>query len=284
MKHLDIHENYLRYFHINLATFDLSRFSNIDHVIMQGSQDRTRELAIQYYRKIIGSYDSEPINLLPEDSYFVVYRVKNILFVSHGMGFTSILALLNNLTKLMFKAGNLDVKYIRIGTSGGINIPPGTVIITETAYIPSLILHPLKQDHVVPTALSYELNQKIIAAQPPKLKFEVLLGNSIAANDFYLGQARFDGVIKPSFNQKEREEYFARIKELNILNFEMESVALAHFCNLLEIKAAMVAVTILDRFKGDQISSSAEDLKDFSSRSAEVVINYLLKLDNYCLA
>lgn len=279
MKHIEITEKYLRYFLIDLSNFDLSRFYNIDHVIMQGSADRTRELAILYYQKIVGSYDSEPINLLPEDSYFVAYRVKSILFVSHGMGFTSILALLNNLTKLMIRANNEDVKYIRIGTSGGINIPAGTVIVTEIAYIPSLILHPLKQDHVIPTALNHELNQKIILSQPESLRFNVLLGNSIAANDFYLGQARFDGVIKPSFNQHEREEYFARIKELNILNFEMESVALAHFCSLLEIQAAMVAVTIVDRFKGDQIIADSETLKDYSNRSQIVVINYLTSVD-----
>lgn len=282
MKQLSLENTHLPFFNINLMDDEITLFNGIKYVVMQGSIDRTKEFAIKYYRLVIKSIDSEPMNLFYNSSYFVAYKVQNVLFVSHGMGFTSILPLLNDLTKLMFRANNLEVRYIRVGTSGGINIPPGSVVLTETAYMPNLNsgfrAYILGQDLLLPTKMSSILNQEILQSVSVNLKSDVLLGNSIAANDFYLGQARLDGAITPSFNDVIRQEYFQKIKKLNILNFEMESVAFAMFCNQAEIDATMVAVTLLDRFKGDQINANASTLKEYSSRAQNVVTNYLLNV------
>jgi uridine phosphorylase len=56
----------------------------------------------------------------------------------------------------------------------------------------------------------------------------------------------------------------------------MESSAMGAFCNRAEIPATMIAVTLLNRFKGDQVSATPEQLAEFSDRSQAVVINYLL--------
>ena len=66
-----------------------------------------------------------------------------------------------------------------------------------------------------------------------------------------------------------------KIKQLNILNFEMESTALASFCNRAQIPATMIAVTLLDRMLGDQIIVSPELLAKYADHAQTVAINYL---------
>jgi uridine phosphorylase len=46
------------------------------------------------------------------------------------MGMPSLSILLHEITKLMHYAGATDYCFIRIGTSGGLGVPPGTVVIT----------------------------------------------------------------------------------------------------------------------------------------------------------
>ena len=47
------------------------------------------------------------------------------------MGMPSMLILLHEIAKLCDYAGCQDVKFIRIGTSGGVGVEPGTVIVAE---------------------------------------------------------------------------------------------------------------------------------------------------------
>lgn len=274
------HNKYLYSLNLTLVDEELAKFHGVKYVCMQGSPDRARELA----RKLAANFldiDSKyfaPQNLSKESKY-AVYRVGNILSVSHGMGNTSIITLLHSLTKLMYYSDNHNLEYIRIGTSGGLGVSPGSVILTDTAYMPDLTpgykTSPLGKDVIYPTQMSKELNARILAAQPKDLRFSIFEGNSVAADDFYLGQARFDGAIKPDYDLAKREKYFTKLKELNILNFEMESTALASFCARAEIPATMIAVTILNRFNGDQMTASRQTLAEYSNHSQLVALNYL---------
>ena len=133
----------------------------------------------------------------------------------------------------------------------------------------------LDKEYNYPSVFDENLNKRILDSQPNNLHFKIVCANSICANDFYLGQARFDGAIKPNYNQEIRAKYFAKAKTLNIVNFEMESSAMASFCLRAQIPAAMVAVTILDRTLGDQVTASSTQLDEYSERSQDVVINYL---------
>jgi uridine phosphorylase len=271
---------YLYNFDLTINDELLDRFRGIKFICMQGSSVRARALAKKLAIKFVDTDINyfEPLNMTP-NAQFHCYRVGDILSVSHGMGNTSILTLLHSISKIMYFAGNYNVEYIRIGTSGGIGVAAGTVVITETSYMPNLTpgfrFSPLGKEIIYPTNMDGELNKRIINAQPDDLDFKLLMGNSIAADDFYLGQARFDGFLKPVYDEKKRQEYFARIKELNILNFEMESTALAAFCNRAEIPATMIAVTLVNRMEGDQITATHDTLESYSERSSQVAINYL---------
>ena len=261
---------------VNLA----KKLFGIKIVCMQGSGIRSFEFAKRLMPEFANGNEDffMPVDLIPS-SKFNMYRVGDILLVSHGMGNPSALTLLHDITKLMHYAGNKNMEYIRIGTSGGLGIEPGTVVITDTAYMPNLQpfykMQILDKEYNYPTEFDVNLNKRIVSSQSNNLKFKILCGNTICANDFYLGQARFDGVIQPDYNEKKRAEYFARAKSLNILNFEMESSVVASFCLRANIPAAMIAVTLLDRTLGDQVNASSELLEEFSDRVQQVAINYL---------
>ena len=258
----------------------IDQFHGVKYVCMQGSSVRAKEFAGKLAHEMLNIDPRffKPVNLF-KGTRFECYRIGNILSVSHGMGTVSIITLLHSLTNLLHAANNNELEYIRIGTCGGINIAPGSVVITDTSYMPDLssgyTMQVLGKDISYPTHMNKELNDRVLGCQPSGLPFTIYRGNSIAADDFYLGQARFDGAIKPHYDEKKRQEYFARASTLNIYNIEMESTALAAFCNRANIPATMIAVTLLDRIHGDQITASDEELADYSDRSQQVVINYL---------
>lgn len=274
-----MHNHYLYNFNIVINAEIIDKFHGIKFVCMQGSGYRTKVLAQKLARIILKINNTcfNPQNLF-KAARFEAYRVGPVLLVSHGMGTISIMNLLDDITKLMKASGNTDLEYIRIGTSGGINVKPGSIIITDTAYKSDLttgyLMNILGKDVAFPTQMDPLLNERILKAQPKP--FKLYKGNSIAADDFYLGQARFDGAIKPKYDVHMREEYFKKIMALGIYNLEMESTAMASFCSRANISGSMIAVTLLDRLKDDQVTATPAELAGFADRAHNAAINYLL--------
>lgn len=277
----NVKADYLYSLKVPIDNKTIDNFRGIKYICMQGSSDRTKTLAKKLAQLTLGIEEIffTPHNLF-KNAFFKGYRIGNILCVSHGMGALSVVTLLHDITRLMQASGNTDLEYIRIGTSGGINIEPGSIVITNTAFDHGLnpgCKMPIENNEVtVPTHMDNKLSYRILQAQPEMLPFKLVYGNTIAADDFYLGQCRFDGAIKPRYDKEMQQEFFKKIMEKDIYNFEMESVALASFCARAHIPAAMIAVTILDRLHGDQVTSTSEELAIFSDRTHTVVIAYLL--------
>ena len=65
---------------------------------------------------------------------------------------------------------------------------------------------------------------------------------------------------------------FKRFMHWTFVILKWNPSAMGAFCNRAEIPATMIAVTLLNRFKGDQVSSTPEQLAEFSDRSQSVVI------------
>jgi uridine phosphorylase len=61
------------------------------------------------------------------------------------MGMPSISILLHEIAKLLEYAGVVNAIYIRIGTSGGVGVNPGTVVLTSES-----LNHELKPVHKIP--------------------------------------------------------------------------------------------------------------------------------------
>ena len=64
---------------------------------------------------------------------YSMFKVGPVLSVSHGMGVPSLSILLHEIFKMLWHAGVEDATFFRIGTCGGINLPPGTVVVSEGA-------------------------------------------------------------------------------------------------------------------------------------------------------
>lgn len=70
-----------------------------------------------------------------------IVNVNTLFRLQHGMGMPSVGILLHEIIKLMFHAKVVDPVFFRIGTSGGIGLEGGTVIISDEAVDGSLQPH-----------------------------------------------------------------------------------------------------------------------------------------------
>ena len=60
-----------------------------------------------------------------------MFKIGQVLSISHGMGNPSMTILLHEVIKLLWHAGVKDAIFFRIGTCGGIATEPGTVVVTS---------------------------------------------------------------------------------------------------------------------------------------------------------
>ena len=60
-------------------------------------------------------------------------NINDYLFFQHGIGVPSLQILLHEIIKLMYYAKVRNPVFFRIGTSGGIGVKPGTVVISNGA-------------------------------------------------------------------------------------------------------------------------------------------------------
>ena len=105
-------------------------FGDVKFVCMGGSPDRAYELAKKIEEK---SDKTSTIEQFGKTERTSLYKIGNVISMSHGMGMPSILIFLHEVTKLLEYAGCLDYIFLRIGTSGGIGIEPGTIVLTSEA-------------------------------------------------------------------------------------------------------------------------------------------------------
>ncbi|XP_029359385.1 uridine phosphorylase 1-like isoform X3 [Echeneis naucrates] len=198
----------------------------------------------------------------------------------HGMGVPSIAIMLHELIKLLHHARCTDVTIIRIGTSGGIGLEPGTVVVTkqsvDATFLPKFEQVILGQTVVRSTDLDQSLAQELLQCGNELKQFPTVVGNTMCTMDFYEGQARLDGAFC-SYTEEDKQAYLNKAKEAGVCNIEMESSAFAAMCKLSGIRAAVVCVTLLDRLKGDQLNSSHEVLRDYQQRPQILVGHYIKK-------
>lgn len=71
------------------------------------------------------------------------------------MGIPSLSIMLNELIKLLYYAEATDVTFIRVGTSGGIGVEPGTVVVSSGVL--NELLEPVLIQHVMGEVVSFRL-------------------------------------------------------------------------------------------------------------------------------
>jgi len=295
--HLDLMDQDILY-HLALGSgsHDLrAMFGDVKFVCMGGTPKRMEQFAYRLMEEI--SYKIPTGTTLQDISRYSyrysMYKVGPVLCISHGMGMPSVGILLHEIIKLMFHAKVVDPVFFRIGTSGGIGLEGGTVIISDEAvdgtlqpYLELQILGKIvRRSSILDKKLQWELK----SLAEPDDPYPTVIGKTVCTSDFYEGQGRMDGAFC-DFSEEERMEYLEKLKSNGVRNIEMESLAFAALTHHAGIKAAVVCVTLLDRLKGDQIHYPKEVLDEWQQRPQKLVCRYIKKylskrgmiLNNHC--
>ncbi|KAJ8415806.1 hypothetical protein AAFF_G00403630 [Aldrovandia affinis] len=282
--HLDsMKEDILYHFNLGTASQDLpAMFGDVKFVCVGGSPWRMKAF-IQYIAGELGLGDpkAEYPNICAGTDRYSMYKVGPVLSVSHGMGIPSIAIMLHELIKLLYHANCSDVTVVRIGTSGGIGLKPGTVVITkqsveDTNFQPKFEQVILGKTVVRNTDLDEGLAEELLQCAAELDQFETIIGNTMCTLDFYEGQARLDGAFC-SYTEEDKQNYLGKAYSAGVRNIEMESSVFAAMCKLSGLRGAVVCVTLLDRLKGDQLTSSHDILNNFQQRPQVLVGHYIKK-------
>jgi uridine phosphorylase len=212
---------------------------------------------------------------------YSLFKVGPVIAVNHGMGQPSISILVHEVTKLLYYARATDVVYIRTGTSGGLGVPPGSVVLAtegvsgdlEGGYPLPILGKTVRRPAMPDAALTEDIGQCAREFFP---KVNLVFGKTLGADCFYEGQGRLDGAIC----EYTLEDKFAFLREAvakDVRNIEMESGQFLSFCMKVGVPAAVVCCTLLDRMKGDQVDSPTEVLEKYSMQTLNIVAAYIMK-------
>ncbi|XP_063285705.1 uridine phosphorylase 2 isoform X2 [Pelobates fuscus] len=286
--HLDmLSEDILYHFDLGTKTHDLpSMFGDVKFVCVGGSPNRMRSFALFIHNELgLDGDGNNIVDICAGTDRYSMYKVGPVLSISHGMGIPSISIMLHELIKLLHHAKCRDVTLIRIGTSGGIGIEPGTVVITDIAvdafFRPQFEQIILDKVVVRNTQLHQELAKDLLECSREISSFPTIIGHTMCTYDFYEGQGRLDGALC-SFSKEEKFEYLRKAYAAGVRNIEMESSVFAAMCHLCGLKAAVVCVTLLNRLEGDQICHSHGVLTEFQSRPQQLIATYIKKQLGVC--
>ncbi|XP_037286431.2 uridine phosphorylase 1 isoform X2 [Rhipicephalus microplus] len=271
-------------YHLALSTTTHSlvdMFGDVKFVCMGGTPSRMEQFA-RLAKEKLGLKLPTGTDLCDLSHYagrYSMYKVGPLLSISHGMGAPSLSILLHEVFKLLHYARCRDVLVIRIGTSGGVGVPPGSVVVS-TGAVNGLLREELDM-HVLgklvsrPAKLDAKLAEEIAAEARRSLSgVNVVLGKTMCADDFYEGQGRLDGAFC-DYTDREKLQFLEQLRSIGVVNIEMEATLFAAMCHHAGIKGAVVCVTLLDRLKGDQVTEPKSVMSEWQLRPQHVVLRFI---------
>jgi len=281
--HLNLLEEDLLY-HLSLGTKrdDLvEMFSDVRYVCMGGMPQRMKSFA-EFMLKELGytlPTGTTLTDISVKSGRYAMYKAGPVLSISHGMGIPSASILLHEVFKLLHYAKVKDPVLFRIGTSGGIGLPPGSVVITEQAL--DCRLRPFYEMVILgesvqrPADSDKQLVEDLLGFSGQDDEFITTKGKTVTADDFYESQGRLDGAIC-EFTEEDKMNYLKRMSEMGVLNMEMEALVFSALTKKAGIRAAVICITLLDRLKGDQVTHPKEELTAWQERPQKIVARYIL--------
>ena len=270
------------YYHLGVTSADpvLERMRDLRAVIMGGSGARMDEFARLWSAEHAGA----EVIAFPKEERFTTRYTAGVLFISHGMGMPSAFIAVQELMRLVYfvKGGDLaaleEVFWARVGTSGGVGLPGGTIVVTTEGVMADLKPYRLLDggdgllwfDGTFPRGIV----DAIIAANEGS-GIPITSGRTVATNEFFIEQFRLDGAIRLA-DAERKMEWLRWLDDNGVRNIEMEGAMLAAYMNHWGFpRFAMVCTTLLNRLEGDQVHSTPAELHEYSDRSGSVLFNYL---------
>lgn len=280
-KHLlNLDKDILYHLGLDTATYDLpTLFGDVKFVCMGGTKHRMRELAL-YMNKIFNypCQDGKLVNLTKHSQRYAMYKVGPVLSVSHGIGIPSMTTLLQEVIKLLHYAKAKDPFVFRIGTSGGLGVPPGSVVVTSFGFSGEMektysvpILGKVRKFTALPDS---RVCQEIHSLSSGDDEFGIYIGGTMGADDFYLGQGRLDGPFC-DYTEFDKLNYLKTLTDIGVKNIEMEATAFTAYTRIAGLRAGIICVTFLDRLQGDQVTPNKSTLTEWQKRPMLVVGRYI---------
>lgn len=124
-----------------------------------------------------------------------------------------------------------QIFWARVGTSGGIGLPPGSVVLSSEALM--VDMRPYRLFRGVTDTCWFDGTfpadvRKAIFDANPEVSYPIVEGCTVTANDFFLEQFRIDGAIcKESAESK--SAWLNWLHENGVRNIEMEGAVLLKF-------------------------------------------------------
>lgn len=115
-----------------------------------------------------------------------------------------------------------------------------------------ILQHILGKKVCRPTKLDKQLVRELKALAHADDPYDTITGRTMCTSDFYEGQGRLDGAFC-DFTEAEKNDYLTQLQDNGVVNIEMESTVFSALTHHAGIKAGIVCVALLDRFKGDQV-------------------------------
>ncbi|XP_077484630.1 uridine phosphorylase 1-like [Amblyomma americanum] len=280
----DMKVDVLYYLGLSTGTHNLKEmFGDIKFVCMGGTSTRMHRFA-QFIKagldiKLPTGADLYDICSRSSQCYSM-YKIGPVLSVSHGMGSPSLSIVMHELLKLLhYSRCTADVVMMRLGTCGGIGIPPGSVVVS-TGVVNGLLREELEvfilgERVSRPCRLDADLVREIMDVGGRFLPaVRLVQGKTLSTDDFYEGQGRLDGAVC-EYTEEAKRKFMEKIRAMGVCNIEMEACQFAAMCHHVGIKGAVVCATIVDRMKGDQVTAAATDMTKWQDQIQELALQFI---------
>lgn len=270
------------YYHFGVTSDDpvMASLRDVRAVILAGSGGRIESFARRWSDMNSGAQ----IIAFPKEERFVTRYCAGVLFASHGMGMPSAAIAVQELMRMIYflKRGNLDaldeVFWARVGTSGGVGLDGGTVVVTTEGVMADLrpyrVLNGGMGEYWFDSRFPTDVAQAVLDANADS-GLRLATGKTVAGNEFFLEQFRLDGAVCME-SPETKMAWLEWIHDNGVRNIEMEGAMLAGYLNHWGFpKFAMICATLLNRLQGDQVTATPDQLAQFSEDSGQALFNYL---------
>ncbi len=268
------------YYHFGVASDDpvLERFRDVRAIVMAGSGARIERFAKTWSDLNSGA----EIIALPKEERFTTRYCAGVLFASHGMGMPSASIAVQELMRLVYflKRGDLaamdEVFWARVGTSGGVGLEGGTIVVTTEGVMADLqpyrVLNGGMGEYWFDSTFPADVVEAIIAANP---ELPMVAGKTVASNEFFLEQFRLDGAVCME-TPETKMAWLEWIHDNGVRNIEMEGAMMAGYLNHWGFsKFAVICCALLNRLHGDQVTATQEQLHQYSEDAGTALFAYL---------
>lgn len=251
-----------------------SAFKSVRVVLLCGTFSRATKLSLSFGPNACNNFSRT-------DRFMLLRPLPTVLIASHGIGLGSIDCLLNDIHNLLTVANTPSYALIRLGSSGGVGVAPGTLVVTRdalnAALRPELAVTVLGTVRNLAARLDAALSRQLFEFVREHSELPCVMGDTVCAETFFDSQARTDGA-DPLFSHDDARAYLQRCSRAGVKNIEMECLPLAAFAHRVRVPAAVVCVAFIDRLVEETPTQDAAKLMAYETCAVNAVVEFVKQM------